>query len=326
MAGKTSKTRTCGCAEELLLHLTERGYQGRVVSIQHLPELKENIEGCRKQGLFDKEFYQERLTWFDFRIPDNLPEAKSMIVIAVPRPQSQVVFTWNGEKQALILPPTYVAHEETTKRIEDLLTKFLGSRGYHVARTALPLKLLAVRSGLGEYGRNNICYVPGMGSFLQLVAFYSDLPCEEDHWRKVQMMKRCQRCHACRRNCPAGAVPSDRFLLRAERCIVFHNERKGNIPFPTWMDPSWHNCLYGCLHCQRVCPEDKDLIQWIENEEEFSQEETALLLEGVPRNQLPATTARKLEHLNLIDDLDSLPRNLGVLFRKSAHKETDHEN
>lgn len=302
--------------EELFLHLVERGYQGRIVSIQHLPELKEDIEGRYRQGLFEKEFYQERLAWFDFRIPDSLPEAKSMIVVAVPRPQSQAVFTWNGETRALILPPTYVPYEGTRKRVEALLAKILSTRGYHVARTALPLKLLAVRSGLGEYGRNNICYVSGMGSFLQLVGVYSDLPCQEDNWREVQIMRRCQRCQACRLSCPTGAISSDRFLLHAERCIVFHNERKGNIPFPAWIDPSWHNCLYGCLHCQRVCPENRNFLQWIEEKEEFSQEETALLLEGVPRDQLPAPTVRKLEHLDLIEDLNSLPRNLGVFFRK----------
>jgi len=296
--------------------LVERGYQGRIVSIQHLPELKEDIEGRYRQGLFEKEFYQERLAWFDFRIPDSLPEAKSMIVVAVPRPQSQAVFTWNGETRALILPPTYVPYEGTRKRVEALLAKILSTRGYHVARTALPLKLLAVRSGLGEYGRNNICYVSGMGSFLQLVGVYSDLPCQEDNWREVQIMRRCQRCQACRLSCPTGAISSDRFLLHAERCIVFHNERKGNIPFPAWIDPSWHNCLYGCLHCQRVCPENRNFLQWIEEKEEFSQEETALLLEGVPRDQLPAPTVRKLEHLDLIEDLNSLPRNLGVFFRK----------
>jgi epoxyqueuosine reductase len=317
--------RTRACVEELFLYLAERGYQGRIVSIQHLPELKEDIEGRRRQGLFDKEFYQERLAWFDFRIPDSLLEAKSMIVVAVPRPQSQAAFTWNGETRALLLPPTYVPYEGTRKRVEGLLAKILNTRGYHVARTTLPLKLLAVRSGLGEYGRNNICYVPSMGSFLQLVGVYSDLPCQEDNWREVQMMRRCQRCQACRLSCPTGAISSDRFLLHAERCIVFHNERKGNIPFPAWLDPSWHNCLYGCLHCQRVCPENRNFLQWIEEKEEFSQEETALLLEGVPRDKLPAATLRKLEHLDLIEDLDSLPRNLGVFFRKSAHKEIDHE-
>jgi epoxyqueuosine reductase len=319
MPTKTNKASTPACQEELLLHLTEHEYQGSIASIKHLPELKEDIEGLLRQGLFDKEFYQERLAWFDFRIPNSLPEAKSMIIVAVPRPQSQAVFTWNGKKRALILPPTYVPYEGITKQVENLLSKFLSTRGYHVVRTALPLKLLAVRSGLAEYGRNNICYVPGMGSFLQIVAVYSDVPCQEDHWREAQMMQRCQNCHACRLACPTRAISSDRFLLHAQRCIVFHNERKGNIPFPNWMNPSWHNCLFGCLHCQRVCPENRNFLQWIEEKEEFSQEETALLLEGVSSDRLPARTAKKLEHLDLIGDLDRLPRNLSVFFKKSAN-------
>ena len=305
--------------DELLLHLAERGYQGRVVSIQRLRELQEEIEGRYRQGLFDKEFYQERLAWFDFRIPSSLPEAMSLIVVAVPRPQSQAVFIWNGKSRALILPPTYVAYEETRKRVEDLLAGILDPKGYRIARTKLPLKLLAVRSELGWYGRNNICYVPGMGSFLQIVAVYSDLPCQKDDWREAQMMESCQNCHACRQHCPTGAIPSDRFLLRAERCIVFHNEKPGDIPFPAWMNSSWHNCVVGCLHCQNVCPQNKDFLQWIEGKEEFSEEETALLLEGVPRDHLPAATVRKLEQLDLIGYLDSLRRNLGVFFEKSEN-------
>jgi epoxyqueuosine reductase len=248
-----------------------------------------------------------------------LPEAKSIIVVAVPSPQGQAVFTWKGETRALILPPTYVAYDQTTNRIEKLLTKILGAKGYHVVRTKIPLKLLATRSGLAEYGRNNISYVQGMGSFLQLVAVYSDMPCKKDSWQKPQMMKRCERCQACLRSCPTDAIASDRFLLHAERCIVFHNEKKGDIPFPAWMKPSWHNCLVGCLHCQRVCPEDKKFLKWIEEKEEFTEDETALLLEGTPRDRLPAETVKKLEHLDLIESLNSLPRNLGVFFRKREH-------
>ena len=201
--------------------------------------------------------------------------------------------------------------------MEDLLAGTLASKGYYVSRMKLPLKLLAVRSGLGLYGRNNIRYVPGMGSFLQLVGVYSDLPCKKDSWREAQMMERCQQCNACHLKCPTGAIPSDRFLLRADRCIVFHNERAGNIPFPTWMNPSWHNCVVGCMHCQKVCPENKDFVQWIEGKAEFSEEETALILEGVSLDQLPTTTVRKLERLDLIEYLDNLPRNLGVLLMES---------
>jgi epoxyqueuosine reductase len=184
-------------------------------------------------------------------------------------------------------------------------------------KTALPLKLLAVRSGLGRYGRNNICYVSGMGSFLQLVAIYSDVPCEEDGWQEVMMMNNCEGRELCRRACPTGAIPSDRFLLRAERCLTYYNEKSGTIPFPSWMDSSWYNCIVGCIHCQRVCPQNKKFIGWIGKEEEFSEEETALILEGTQREKLSATTIKKLENLDLVDYLDSLPRNLRGFFYKS---------
>jgi epoxyqueuosine reductase len=314
--GAATRSDIAKVTEELLLHLSERGCKARIVSVQHLRDLQEEIEGRYRQGLLDKEFYQERLAHFDFRVPDDLQEAKSLIVIAVPRPQSQAVFKWNGKSRALIIPPTYVANEKTRRRMEHLLARILATKGYRVARSALPLKALAVRSGLGSYGRNNICYVPGMGSFLQLVAFYSDLPCRKDNWQEAQVMKSCQNCHACRQSCPTDAIRSDRFLLHAERCIVFHNEKKGDVPFPAWIDPSWHNCLIGCMHCQRVCPHNSKFLEWIEEREEFSQQETALLLEGGSRDRLPVATMGKLERLDLLEDVDALPRNLSVFFRK----------
>jgi epoxyqueuosine reductase len=153
-----------------------------------------------------------------------------------------------------------------------------------------------------------------MGSFFQPTAFYSDLPCQEDSWREPRMMDRCQVCQACLIKCPTGAITSERFLLRAERCIVFHNERSPDHPFPSWIDPASHNCLIGCMLCQQFCPEDKMFLEWVEGNEEFSHEETSLLLRGVSPDQLPATTKAKLEQLELLDSLEILPRNLGVFF------------
>jgi epoxyqueuosine reductase len=305
--------------EEVLSHLAEHGYRGRIVSVQHLRDLQEELEGRNIQGQFDKEFYQHCLMKFDFRVPDSLLQAKSMIVVAVPRPQTQVSFTFDGETRVLILPPTYLGYDETRQKVENLLSGILSLKGYQVARTKMPLKLLAVRSGLGRYGRNNICYVPGMGSFLELVAVYSDMPCLTDNWYEAEMLEDCKNCYACLKNCPTGAIATDRFLLHAERCLVFHNEKRGDVPFPDWIEPSWHNCIVGCLHCQRVCPQNNSLLNWIEGKVEFSQDETALLLKGAPRDQLPAETARKLQYLNLLENMDILPRNLGVFFRKTKH-------
>ena len=295
--------------------LVTRGYQGRIVSAQHLADLKEGIEAHYLEGRFDEEFYRERLTGFRFSPPETLPVFRSIIIVAVPRPQTEAVFNWRGQSLSLILPPTYTDYKKIAQRVASVLTGVLESSGYRVAQSQLPFKLLAVRSGLGAYGRNNICYVPGMGSFLELVGLYSDLPCPEDKWQDLLMMEACRNCHACVRHCPTGAITEERFLLHAERCIVFHNERPSSVPFPTWIDPSWHNCLEGCMHCQRVCPEDKSFWGWIEGREEFSEEETALLLRGSPQDRLPQETIGKLERLDILGDLELFPRNLGVFLR-----------
>ena len=82
------------------------------------------------------------------------------------------------------------------------------------------------------------------------------------------------------------------------------------------MEVSWHNCVIGCMRCQRVCPQNKEAIQWTKEEEEFSEKETALLLEDVPRDKLPPATLRKLENLGLVDYLDIVARNLSILIKK----------
>jgi len=302
--------------DELHSTLEENGYQDRIVSIQHLRDLEEGIEGSRRRGLLNEELYQEYLSGLVFKPPDDLPEARSLIVVAVPQPQIRVIFTWQGESWPFTIPPTYPAYRETDERVGDILSSVLNPEGYRVSQAALPVKYLAVRSGLGEYGRNNICYVPGMGSFHRLVAFYTDFPCPEDSWREPQMTKSCQSCHVCIDSCPAGAITADRFLIHAERCLTFHNERRGE--FPAWIGPSWHNCLVGCLHCQIACPQNVLFLEWIEGDQVFSEEETNLILECVPSDRLHLDTVKKLERLDLIEYLEVLPRNLRMLLRQKS--------
>jgi ferredoxin len=84
--------------------------------------------------------------------------------------------------------------------------------------TGLPLKRIAVQSGLAEYGRNNITYVSGMGSRLQLESFLTDMPCEATDWREPVTASMCENCTLCLDNCPTGAQRKDRFLLDSLKC------------------------------------------------------------------------------------------------------------
>jgi epoxyqueuosine reductase len=301
---------------ESLQRLETLGRKVGVVPTRRLHDLHEDIEARHRDGLFDEEFYDERLTSFEWAPPDTLPQAQSIIVVAVPDPQRRITFTWHGEAVPAIVPPTYLHWQQVDKRVEEALAETLAPEGYHVALANLPKKLTAVRSGLAAYGRNNVTYVPGMGSFHRLVILWSDLPCEEDSWHDLRKMEACEKCQACQRACPTGAIDLDRFLLHAERCLTFLNEKPLEVPFPDWVEPSWHNCLVGCLHCQRVCPENKDVKDWIEGDEVFTEEETALLLEETAADQLPPETSGKLERLDLVELLEVFPRNLSALLTR----------
>jgi epoxyqueuosine reductase len=298
-----------------LRNLTEENCKFRIISTNHLPELQNEIENRQNQGQLDKELAQRYLFRFKFTPPEELKGARSLIVVAMPRPLTKAIFNWNGIKQSFILPPTYTAYDEKRLHVERLVAEAVGKEGYKIATPLLPLKLLATRSGLAEYGRNNVAYVKGMGSFMRLTAVYSDMPCEGDQWQETKMMSRCRDCELCRKACPTGAISAERFLLYAEKCLTYHNEKEADIPFPAWLKKEWHNCLIGCIRCQAACPENKPFLQLVGETAEFTQEETRLLLNSVPPQQLPEATFAKMKLLSLTDYYKELPRNLSVLLR-----------
>jgi epoxyqueuosine reductase len=300
-------------AERLLDMVEKRGWKGRIIPIGRLGDLREALTHLEGHGFVDEVLYREQLGFLSFDPPADLPEARSIIIVAVPTPQMRVVFHWHGERIAVVVPPTYVSYTPRTESVQAVLADWLKHEGYHLAKPRLPLKTLAVRSGLAEYGHNNITYVPGMGSFLQLVGAFSDLPCDGDPWREPKALDRCQSCVACVRRCPTGAITEERFLLHAERCLTYHNEAARD--FPDWIDPSWHHCLVGCMRCQTVCPENRAVKDWFEDRVEFSERETALLIERVPFDRLPAETAAKLRSLEINEDYRNLCRNLSMIIK-----------
>jgi epoxyqueuosine reductase len=294
--------------------LTQENLKFTIVSTSHLADLRSEIENRQKQNQFNEEFSKEYLFRFKFSLPDELKNAKSLIIVVMPRPATQAIFNWNGKKQTFILPPTYTAYDEKRLYVEHLVTEAVGKEGYKIATPNLPLKLLAVHSGLAFYGKNNIAYVQGMGSFMRLTAVYSDMPCERDQWQEAKMMNSCKDCTLCRSACPTGAITKNRFLLHAEKCLTYHNEKESRIPFPNWIKPEWHNCIVGCIKCQAVCPQNKAYLGQIGETTEFTQEETELLLKGKLRDQIPSATIEKMKALSLTDYLSELPRNLSALL------------
>jgi epoxyqueuosine reductase len=302
-------------SNSLLEMIAGRGWRGAIIPIGHLADLERAIRSRRTDRSLDETLCRDYLAFFSFAPPDDLRNAQSIIIVAMPVPQTRVVFRWKGGRYAATVPPTYAGYSGVTARVQAALAAWLQPSGYGAAPTRLPLKTLAVCSGLAAYGRNNICYVPGMGSFLQLVGSFSDLPCSADPWREPQALERCASCEACRRHCPSGAIAGDRFLLRAEYCLTYHNESAN--PFAAWIQPSWHHCLIGCMKCQDVCPENRCVREWFDDRVEFAEEETACFLDRVPFAELPPGAAQKLSSLEINEDYWILCRNLSALLSRT---------
>ena len=290
--------------------LEERGYRSTVLPMEHIAQLKYEIEECLSQRRIDAGLYDKYLTYFEFDVTTSLPRACSIILTAAPQPQREITFHFNGHTNSVIIPPTY--HNDTDNQINNILKNILNSNNYQLHPAALPLKLLAVHSGMARYGKNNIAYVEGLGSFVRLRAFLSDMPIGRGDWFEPRVMKECDRCKACLNECPTGAIAPDRFLIHAERCITFLNESSND--FPGWIDPAWHNSIIGCMKCQLVCPVNKRFVNWVAEGESFNEVETELILNGVTLDHIPPETTDKLNRSYMLEYLDVLPRNLRVLL------------
>jgi len=300
-------------------------YKYRTISVEHLGELQEDIDKLRREGkLSDNEVYRSYIDTKKFEIPENFPNAKSIIILAIFSKLALVNFHLDGKGHEIMIPPNYYDDGTTFEDFENLiLNDIIKEPGYKVEFTGkLHVKLLAARSGLGKYGRNNICYVDEWGSMINLFAFFTDYQFEEDNWTDIKMMDQCKNCSICINNCPTNAIPSPSdktFVINAGKCISVYNEIKGIIP--DWIPSNAHNALIGCMRCQKSCPSNREIIGLTENLHDITKEETKMLLEGIYNDNLAELLSKKLKMFSPSDAERVLPvikRNLGFLIKQTG--------
>lgn len=204
-------------SSELIAKIEDSGYKAAIFSVGRLESVKQSL----LQFYAEPYVHQKQKPYSCIRAIDEIPaKYTSVMMIAVPRADR---------------PKSYLA-DVAVPHIRSIIKE----AGYAAkAHQSLPLKRLAVQSGLADYGRNNIACVDGMGSWIRLAAFLTTIPCEADDWREQPTMAAaCQNCDICIVNCPAKAISRDRFLLHREKC-------KGGG---------------GCTVCQQCCPMNEALI------------------------------------------------------------------
>jgi epoxyqueuosine reductase len=292
------------------------GYRAAWGPVSLLDDIRAHLETLRKTGDLDPDFVSERINWFFEPMELPVENPKSILVVAVPRPTHSVRFETSTGPVDALLPPTYVDYLRTMDRIKESLREEVFTSGARLERCFAPIKSTAARLNLTKYGRNNISYIDGMGSYYELVGLITDVelrPLRGCPTAAPAHLEECDSCDRCIRSCPTGAIPRDRFLIHAERCLTNYNESEA--PFPANVPPSAHHCLVGCLICQRVCPANKGLYKVENTGISFDRRETEIFLQCKKEGADPASAAvrTKFERLGLTEDTFLMGRNLRAL-------------
>jgi len=270
-------------------------YKFSVIPVKHLQELQSDFETIDAEGrVSNNTVFRSYIQQQQHQLPETFPDAKSVIVLAVFTPLMTAEFHHKGKTHEVLVPHYYDdgITEEYLKTT--ILNQIIRDSQYRLenAKMYVLLKRLAVRTGLGKYGRNNICYVEGFGSFLKLFAFFTDFEFDRDDWQDAELMDSCKNCKTCLNQCPTGALSEDSFIIDVEKCIPLYNEVPGE--FPDWIDPSSHNALMGCLRCQLPCPANSQVVTMTQKLGSVTEEETKNLLDGTSDEDLIQSLSEKL--------------------------------
>ena len=183
-----------------------------------------------------------------------LPGAKSVAVIGVGYAKSPA-FAPDGEPRGRIamyaLELDY--HVRLRETLEELAARIHAVTVFRykicVDTGPLPEKNLAVKAGLGFFGKNCLVISKKFGSYFNIGCMITDLELEPS---EESGPPECGDCAACAVLCPNGALSGEAFgPLGWARCASYISQKKGELS-PEEGGMLGGN-LFGCDICQEVC-------------------------------------------------------------------------
>ena len=203
--------------------------------------------------------YQAKLSYMENEIrcaPDQLlPGAKAAIIFVSYYKQPPLPF-----KKDAGLVASYArgrkyhnVHHSRLKKFIRWFEESCGENGVCKAfsdSTPILEKALAVRAGLGWFGKNTLLIHRKFGTFTLLSGILTTIDIQD---KTLELrLPRCGSCTRCIDACPTGALEKP-YLLNASKCLSNHLIESKD-PLPEVIRKNNPGYIFGCDICQDVCP------------------------------------------------------------------------
>ena len=144
------------------------------------------------------------------------------------------------------------------------IAQYIRNLGYNAVAsmndTALAIPL-AIKAGLGEYGRNGLLITKEFGPRIRLGKIFTDLPLAHDQPIHFGVKEFCAECRRCADGCPVKAIPQGEPSAERHNQSNLRGVRKWSVDgekcFGYWVAQN-----SDCSICIRVCPYNKDYRKW----------------------------------------------------------------
>lgn len=230
----------------------------RITTAQPFRDAEEKILAQKNEGLFlGSEHWEEENVYKFCDVHEVLPQAKSIIAVCqCYLTDERVDFTEPGRPHGLIARYTWRNHYLDLRKKLRTLAQYINKRGPTLYRVysngPVAEKPIALRSGIGYYGKHTIVINRTYGSWIVLGEIITDINLEPDEPLDMD----CGDCRQCLDACPTKAIIRP-YIIDRRKCIQALTNWYGVIPGE--IARVWGNRLYGCTTCQEVCPANKQV-------------------------------------------------------------------
>ena len=193
----------------------------------------------------------------------SMTDAKSLVIVGVSDLKKLKTPQYN--KLTGRVSRSYASGHEFNL-VDELIPikKLLESYGYQakispasIAQSTIPLKLAAVRTGMGWQGKNSVVITLEFGSWVTFGGLITNASLDYD---MPFIEKNCGSCTACIDACPMGAIQSP-YIVEMPSCLEEILNTPGNIPDD--IKEKIGDRILSCETCLEVCPHNKKILKYI---------------------------------------------------------------